>query len=256
MARTGPYEPNPIVIFEYKRGRDHQYAYEITENCDAIIQSDGYEAYDKLPNIHLGCFAHLRRKFTDVLDSLPKGVKQQDTIAYELKALIDKMFAIERKLKNKSIEDRVAVRKVKSAEVLEKFYEKVHDCHELLDERPTTEAFKKAIKYAINQESKLRLVLEYGEADISTNTIESTIRNFTIGRGNWMFFNSENGAKSGSDMYSLIVTAKENKLKPYDYLKYIFEKLPNIDLDDEEALDKIMPWSTDIPEEIKFPKKA
>ncbi|MGN1275911.1 MAG: transposase, partial [Floccifex sp.] len=62
VARTGPYEPNPIVIFEYKRGRDHQYAYEITENCDAIIQSDGYEAYDKLPNIHLGCFAHLRRK--------------------------------------------------------------------------------------------------------------------------------------------------------------------------------------------------
>ena len=75
-------------------------------------------------------------------------------------------------------------------------------------------------------------------------------------RRNWMFFNSENGAKSGSDMYSLIVSAKENKLKPYDYLKYIFEKLPNIDLDDEEALDKIMPWSTNIPEEIKSPKKA
>ena len=71
-----------------------------------------------------------------------------------------------------------------------------------------------------------------------------------------MFFNFEKVAKSGSDMYSLIVTAKENKLKPYDYLKYIFEKLPNIDLDDEEALDKIMPWSTNIPEEIKSPKKA
>ncbi len=53
VARTGPYEPNSIVIFEYKRGRDHQYAYEITENCDAIIQSDGHEAYDKLPNINL-----------------------------------------------------------------------------------------------------------------------------------------------------------------------------------------------------------
>lgn len=35
-----------------------------------------------------------------------------------------------------------------------------------------------------------------------------------------------------------------------------YDKLPNIDLDDEEGLDKIMPWSIDIPEEIKFPKKA
>lgn len=42
---------------------------------------------------------------------------------------------------------------------------------------------------------------------------------FTIGRGNWMFFNSENGAQNGADMYSLIVTAKESEMKPYDYLE-------------------------------------
>lgn len=256
VARTGPYEPSPIVIFEYKRGRNHEYAYEITENCNAIIQSDGYEAYDKLPNIHLGCFAHLRRKFTDVLDSLPKGIKQQDTTAYELKALIDKLFAIERKIKNKSIEDRAEVRKEKSAKVLDKFYKKVHDCNDLLEEMPTTESFRKAIKYAINQEDKIRLVLKYGEADLSTNAIESTIRNFTIGRGNWLFFNAENGAKSGGDIYSLIVTAKENKLKAYDYLNYVFEKLPDMNLEDEKELEKIMPWSKELPEDIKSPKKT
>lgn len=115
-----------------------------------------------------------------------------------------------------------------TSKVLDAFYKKVHDCNELLDEMPTTEAFKKAIKYAVSQESKLRLVMEYGEADISTNEIERTIRNFTIGRGNWLFFNSEKGAKSGSNIYSMIVTAKENKLKPYDYLKYVFEKLLNM----------------------------
>lgn len=256
VARTGPYEEKPIVIFEYKRGRDHKYAYEITKNCQSIIQSDGYEAYDKLENIHIGCWAHTRHYITNVLDSIPKGVKQKDTTAYELKAMIDKMFAIERKIKNKSIEERRAVRKKKTAEVVEEFFTKVHECEKLLEIMPTTEAFKKAIKYAISQENKLRLVLEYGEVDLSTNSIESTIRNFTIGRGNWMFFNSENGAQSGADMYSLIVTAKENEMKPYDYLKYLFERLPEIDLNNELELEEIMPWSQTIPEKIKKHQKA
>jgi len=121
---------------------------------------------------------------------------------------------------------------------------------------PTTKGFKKAITYAINQEKKLRLVLEYGEADLSTNEIERTIRKFTIGRGNWLFFYSENGAQSGADMYSLIVTAKENGLKAYDYLEYIFEKLPNINLDDADELEKIMPWSKEILDRIKKPKRG
>lgn len=255
VARTGPYEPDPIIVFEYKRGRNHEYAYEIAPNSKAIIQSDGYEAYDKLKNTHIGCWAHCRRKYTDVLDSIPRGVKQKDTTAYELKAMIDKMFAIERKGKDKSIEERVALRQEKTKAIMNQFFEKVHDCYELLGTMPTTESFKKAITYTINQEKKLRLVLEYGEADLSTNAIERTIRNFTVGRNNWLFFNSEYGAKSGADMYSLIVTAKENGLKAYDYLEYIFEKLPNINAEDSEELEKIMPWSKELPSSIKKTQK-
>lgn len=255
VARTGPYEPNPIVVFEYKRGRNHEYAYEIAPNSKAIIQSDGYEAYDKLKNIHLGCWAHCRRRLTDALDSIPRGVKQKDTTTYELKAMIDKMFAIERKVKDKSIEERMAIRQEKTKEVMNQFFEKVHDCYELLGTMPTTESFKKAITYAIHQEKKLRLILEYGEADLSTNAIERTIRPFTIGRANWLFFNSEYGAKSGADMYSLIVTAKENGLKAYDYLEYIFEKLPNINIENADELETIMPWSKELPNSIKKPQK-
>lgn len=255
-ARTGPYEEKAIVIFEYKRGRDHKYAYEMAGSSQTIIQSDGYEAYDKLENIHIGCWAHTRRYFTNALDSVPKGVKQKDTTAYELKTMIDKMFAIERKIKNKGIEERLEVRKKKTAEVMDRFFKKVHECREVLEVMPTTESFKKAINYAINQESKLRLVLEYGEVDLSTNSIETTIRNFTIGRSNWLFFNTERGAQSGADMYSLIVTTKENKLKPYEYLEYLFEKLPETDLSSEDELESLMPWSPTIPERIKKPKKA
>ena len=51
--------------------------------------------------------------------------------------------------------------------------------------------------------------------------------------------------------FSIIETAKANDLKPFYYLNYLFEKLPNIDLDDYDALDACLPWSESLPEEIR-----
>ena len=147
------------------------------------------------------------------------------------------------------------VRQAKTKKLVDDFFEIVHENYDILDEAPWNEKFKKAISYAYLQEEKLRRVLEYGEAELSTNQIETTIRNFAIGRNNWMFFNTISGAKAGTALYSIIVTAKENGLKVYDYLEYLFDQIRNIEMSEEE-LSKIMPWSKEIPEEIKKTKKA
>jgi hypothetical protein len=63
-----------------------------------------------------------------------------------------------------------------------------------------------------------------------------------IGRKNWLFANTPRGAKASAIIYSIIETAKENKLNPFFYLSYLFEKLPNIDTKDPEALDKLLPY--------------
>jgi transposase len=67
-----------------------------------------------------------------------------------------------------------------------------------------------------------------------------------------MFFNTPGGAKSSAIIYSIIETAKENKLKPYEYLKFIFDKLQVIDTTSIMAIDKILPWSEEIPESCKM----
>ncbi len=76
---------------------------------------------------------------------------------------------------------------------------------------------------------------------------ERFIKNFVIGRKNWLFANTARGATASAVLYSMAETAKENGLSPYAYLKYLLEQLPNIDLGDTAELDKLMPWSGELP---------
>ena len=76
-----------------------------------------------------------------------------------------------------------------------------------------------------------------------------------IGRKNWLFSNSQKGATSSAVIYSIIETAKENQLNPLLYLTYLLEQLPNIDRDDIEKLDALLPWSKDLPDSCRKPLK-
>ncbi|MEN1936127.1 transposase domain-containing protein [Paenibacillus sp. 102] len=54
----------------------------------------------------------------------------------------------------------------------------------------------------------------------------------------------------------MVATAKENNLSPYHYLRYLFETLPNIDLNIEKEIDKVLPWSMDLLSSCRVPKKS
>ncbi len=95
-----------------------------------------------------------------------------------------------------------------------------------------------------------------GRLEIDNNRSERSIKPFVIGRKNWMFSNTPRGARRSAIMYSLVETAKENNLSPYHYLLYLFETLPNIDLNNKEEIDKVLPWSMDLPSSCKVPKKS
>jgi len=85
---------------------------------------------------------------------------------------------------------------------------------------------------------------------------ERSIKPFVIGRKNWLFSNSQRGARASAIIYSIIETAEENDLKPYEYLTYLFEQLPNTDVTDMNSLDKLLPWSATIPENCKAPAET
>jgi hypothetical protein len=81
---------------------------------------------------------------------------------------------------------------------------------------------------------------ENGNWPIDNNLAENAIRPFVIGRKAWLFSNSQRGATASANLYSLIETAKANHREPYQYLSWLFERLPTADLDD---CDVLMPWN-------------
>lgn len=73
--------------------------------------------------------------------------------------------------------------------------------------------------------------------DIDNNRSECSIKPFVIGRKNWLFSNTAKGGQSSVIIYNIVETAKENELNPLYYITYLFEKLPNIDTNDNNQLD-------------------
>ena len=89
--------------------------------------------------------------------------------------------------------------------------------------------FGMAVHYGRQQWPKLVRFLEDGRIEIDNNRAERSIKPFVIGRKNWLFCNTPKGAHASAMIYSIIESAKENRLNPYAYLNYLFERLPNLD---------------------------
>ena len=97
----------------------------------------------------------------------------------------------------------------------------------------------KAVNYLIEEEPYLRRYIEDGRLEIDNNRAERSIKPFVIGRKNWLFANTPSGAKASATAFSIIKTAKENDLDPYEYLRYVFTKAPN--LQENESIDILLP---------------
>src|SRR5262249_1661092 len=91
---------------------------------------------------------------------------------------------------------------------------------------PPTSKLGGAISYTLNQWERLERYLTAGHYPIDNNAVENAFRPFAIGRKNWMFCSSIQGAEASATFYSLIETAKANGLEPFWYLNVLFERLP------------------------------
>lgn len=244
LYRNGRDRP-PNILFEYQRTRASKHPKKFLADFKGYLHVDGYGGYDSIPNITLaGCWSHARRYFDEALKALPKGADQSKLTATQGLEYCNQLFAIERECVNKTPEERHEIRLKRSKPVLDAFsaWLKIQTPKVL-----PKSALGKAIKYCRKQWHKLIVFLEDGRLEIDNNRSERSIKPFVIGRKNFLFSNTPKGAKSSAVIYSLVETAKENGLKPFEYLKYLFEQLPNIDTTNDEELDQLLPWSPNIP---------
>ena len=109
---------------------------------------------------------------------------------------------------------------------------------------------KEAMNYAVYQEKYLRRFLDDPELPMDNYDAERSIRSFCVGKHNWHIIDSVNGAKASAFLYSIAESAKANGLKPYEYFRYLLSELVKHPRDNvpEDVLNRIMPWSEELPD--------
>lgn len=239
LYRTGGDTASPIVLYEYQPNRRAEHPKFFLKNFSGYLHADGYEGYHDLSaGIKIvGCFAHARRKFDEAIKGLNKKARS-DSVAMIGKRFCDKLFALERDFAGLTAKERFQKRQELSKPVFNEFYEWLGT----LAPPPKTGLYT-AVVYMRNQREYLGRYLEDGRLEISNNRAERSIKPFVIGRKNWLFANTPRGAKASAIMFSIIETAKENGLSPYEYLTYVFRNAPNWDIHSNiNNLERLLPW--------------
>jgi transposase len=239
LARGGPPEKT-VVWYEYRETRAACHAKTLLAGYTGYLQTDGYEGYDAavkdMPGIiHVGCFAHARRKFFEAAKVTGQSPSAEEGVKH-----IKKLYTLEAELRGRNLDDEtfLAERKARAGPVLEEFKTWLAKQGE---EVPPSLLLGKAVHYTLAQWEKMTAYLESPYLTPDNNICENAIRPFVIGRKNWLFCKSPEGAESSCGMYSLIETAKQNGLVPLQYLTALFEKAPLAS--SPEDWEKLLPWN-------------
>lgn len=248
VLRSGA-SKNQGVFFEYSSTRSASTPKRLLKGYEGTVMTDGYAGYNFITQPKFakkmkraGCWAHARRKFAEVIKA--RGKNEKSGHADEAIQFIGKLYGIEEEGEdlNLSKEARCYHRKAKAAPVLNQFLDWLKD----LEYKVVPKSLLgKAVHYTLGQWKHLSLYVETGDVPLDNNPAENAIRPFVIGRKNWLFCDTVKGAESMAGLYSLIETARSNKLNPTEYLEQLFEKLPYAESD--EDLKTLLPFSKIAP---------
>ncbi len=215
----------PTVVFVYDPSRSGSVPKTFLGDFKGYIQTDGYTGYQAIGEsegvIHVGCMAHIRRKFMDVQKANPKKIMHGT--AKEILDLIGLIYKVEHKIKELSPKEKVQQRKELVVPIL-------GSIRTILDERvdqvPPKSLLGQAMSYARNQWSRAVRYVDCGLLTPDNNAAENAIRPVALGRKNWLFAGAPKGADASAVLFSLVETAKANEIEPRAYLQFLFERFP------------------------------
>ena len=246
LFRSGEDGLPPIILYKYSETRAEENAVDFLRGFKGYLMCDGYSGYNKVSDAkRTACWAHIRRYLTD---AIPKG-KALDYTQPSVQGVmyINQLFHLEDiiKAKHTSFDAIKKARLEKEKPVVEGFLS-------WLDQQAPVRGSRmdKAVTYIQNRRSYLTTYLEDGRCSFSNNLSENAIRPFTVGRKNWLFCDTPNGAQASALVYSMVEIAKANGVNVYHYLTYLLEKMPSNRMSDEE-LELLAPWNENVKTEIQ-----
>ena len=247
------YPEKQIVLYEYQRTRNASHPREFLKDFSGICVTDGYQVYHTLEKEKedltiAGCWVHGRRKFEEVLATIPAEGKKE-SVAYLVMKQIQAIYREEGKLKDLSSKERLAQRQVVIRPLVDALFAYLK---QKKDQIVVKGKLKAAFTYLLNQEKYLRVFLNDGDVPMDNNASERAIRGFCIGKKNWEVIDTINGAKTSAVIYSIAETAKANNLKPYEYFEHLLTVIPeHMEDTDRSFLEELLPWSPTLPENIR-----
>jgi transposase len=231
VYRGGPPD-RPVLLYEYQRTRSGKTALEFLVDYKGYIQTDDFSGYDQLDQkpgiVHLGCWAHARRKFVKVVKVRKKHRSKRvnpKSLADRALDYIGNLYKIEKQARRQALDaDQIYRQRQQEAKPLLDQFKDWLEANQPLT--PPKGLLGQAISYTLANWEKLIIYIEDGRLRADNNLVENAIRPFVVGRKNWLFAGSPDGARASATFFTLIETAKANALEPYAYLRYIFENLP------------------------------
>lgn len=217
---------NPIkrlLFFDYRESRASDSPTEMLAGFKGYLQTDGYGGYGEVQRrddiISVACMAHARRKF---IEAEEKG-SPKAKVALEL---IGKLYTVEAEAREKSLDAtaRKLLREEHAVPVLNDFKSWLNK--EILTALPKSQ-LGLAIVYSLNRIESLQTYVKDGRLEIDNNLVENAIRPVAVGRKNWLFAGSHDGADRAALIYSLVGTCKEQGLEPREYLTRLLSEAPD-----------------------------
>ena len=238
VQTSGPPD-RPVILFDYSSSRAQDVPLRLLAGYRGYLMTDDYAGYNAVAAQagveRLACWVHARRKFIEAQKVQPKGKTGRADVALNL---INKLYSIERDLKEASAEQRHEGRQQRSLAILVQLKAWLEKTRPQVTAK---NALGKALNYLASNWSRLERYVEAGHLPIDNNRAENTIRPFVIGRKNWLFSDTPKGATASAQIYSLIETAKANDREPYAYLRHILERLPQVN--SVEGYEALLPWN-------------
>jgi transposase len=223
-------KPGGETVFEFQLGRGREGPAKFLKGWNGILQTDGYIAYDHIGGpglVHVGCWAHARRKFVDAVK-----VNPDDAEAVKMVTRMDALFVVDRDARqnNRTAEERLASRR----EHAFPWADEIHaECVKLRALALPKSALGQAVNYTLNQWARLRRCLDYAEVELSNNLAENSMRPVALGRKNWLHVGSAQSGPKVAAILSVFESCRRLGVPVKDYLIAVLpgmaqRKLPEI----------------------------
>jgi transposase len=212
------------VYFEYSPSRGQALPKSALDGFRGYLHSDAYAGYNAVHNagkvLPVYCWAHARRKFLTALESGDETARRSLT-------LIGRMFLVERYLKSQYFTslERTGIRQRVSGQIIAALEE--HWRVVGLSVAPKSR-MGEALGYVLSRLAGFKSYLRSGRLAIDNNLSERNLRRIVIGRKNFMFCGSNEGAKRAAIIYSLVGTCEQVGLDPEKYFTYAMDQLVNV----------------------------